>query len=137
MRILQTAAVVTALALSSGFANALATDIVDFDSLLATCADNGEACVAQLQAALATINTAKATLSPATIDNLLGSLATVAVSAARTNTALATELAGVLNSAASSASPTQQAALSDIASAVSAGQAGDVDLSGVAGSQTG
>ncbi|MVO18576.1 hypothetical protein [Parasedimentitalea huanghaiensis] len=137
MRILQTATVVTALALSSGFASAQTSNIVDFDSLLTTCSNSGPTCVSQLQAALATINAAKATLSPAAVDGLLGSLATVAVSAARTHTAVATELAGVLESAASSASPTRQAALSNIANQVSSGAANEVDLSGVAGSQTG
>ena len=104
--------------------------------MLASCGADGGACAQLLQDALATITAAQG-LSPEVLANLLGSLATVAVSVASTNPGLSTELGQVVNDIAASAAPGQRESLERVASAVSQGGADDVDLTGVAGSQSG
>lgn len=138
MHLLHTSVLIAGVALSSGFAVAQSTTEVvapniDFDQLLASCAEDGATCAATLQATLAEITTAKqAGLAASTVDKLLGSLATIAVSTAQQQPSTSTSLASAISKIAQQASPARQQALSSVSTNIET-----TDLGAVAGSQSG
>lgn len=109
---------------------------IDFSGLLANCQSDPLGCSAALNAALAEIKLAQATLPPSVVDGLLGSLATVAVAAAQTEPSLGAALGDVIADISETVSEESGVGeqLAEIAEQVSSGGADEVDLTEIGGS---